>query len=359
MTLIDAFFNFFKFLCILATAFMVGFWLVKFKQDHDVTLIEYKAIEDFDELIHPVTTLCFYKSFYMNKSLNALEYIDYLEGKRKDVNRYHDIDYDKVSVNLHEHFRNITIRWKPSKTPSDSPCKDVNDCQYYNLKNNYNGFSNEGHFIKCFGIEVNKTYAKDVSSMSVFFNKNLKNAIGTSWMVQAFFNYPNQFTRPRGGPITIWQKKENNGSHYNHWEFIQITSIELLKRRNKRDKKCTTQWSRFDDLLLERHVKSVGCRAPYISDFAEFPMCNTQVGMKKSSYWGLSLQKAYNLEDPCQEMPNIDFKHAAIRTYNLNVFGVQIGFPSKGKIITQLQEVDAHSLIGNIGGYIGLFLGKF
>ena len=35
-----------------------------------------------------------------------------------------------------------------------------------------------------------------------------------------------------------------------------------------------------------------------------------------------------------------------------------VTYPSKGKTITQLQEVDAHALIGNIGGYIGLFLGK-
>ena len=28
------------------------------------------------------------------------------------------------------------------------------------------------------------------------------------------------------------------------------------------------------------------------------------------------------------------------------------------RIITQSKEVDIHSLIGNIGGYLGLFLGK-
>ena len=35
-----------------------------------------------------------------------------------------------------------------------------------------------------------------------------------------------------------------------------------------------------------------------------------------------------------------------------------IGYPDDIRIITQYQEVDVHSLIGNIGGYIGLFLGK-
>ncbi len=35
-----------------------------------------------------------------------------------------------------------------------------------------------------------------------------------------------------------------------------------------------------------------------------------------------------------------------------------IKYPEEIKIITQTKEVDVHSLIGNIGGYIVLFLGK-
>ena len=35
-----------------------------------------------------------------------------------------------------------------------------------------------------------------------------------------------------------------------------------------------------------------------------------------------------------------------------------INYPEEVKIITQSQDVDVHSLIGNIGGYLGLFLGK-
>ena len=35
-----------------------------------------------------------------------------------------------------------------------------------------------------------------------------------------------------------------------------------------------------------------------------------------------------------------------------------INYPEEVKTITQSQDVDVHSLIGNIGGYLGLFLGK-
>ena len=36
-----------------------------------------------------------------------------------------------------------------------------------------------------------------------------------------------------------------------------------------------------------------------------------------------------------------------------------MSYPEEVKRITQSKEIDVHTLIGNIGGYFGLFLGKF
>ena len=38
-------------------------------------------------------------------------------------------------------------------------------------------------------------------------------------------------------------------------------------------------------------------------------------------------------------------------------WSLSIFYPEEVKIITQSKDVDVHSLIGNIGGYLGLFLG--
>ena len=40
------------------------------------------------------------------------------------------------------------------------------------------------------------------------------------------------------------------------------------------------------------------------------------------------------------------------------LWGFGLIYPEHIRIITQSKEVDIHSLIGNIGGYIGLFLGN-
>ena len=187
----------FKFLCIFATTIMVGFWLYKFIEDHDVTLIEYKALEDLDESISPETTLCFYNTFFPNEDFNitssskfSFKYIEFLKkGYVKDVKAYNDIEYDQVSVNLENHLKKITFVWKAGKMPPGYPCKDVSYCPFYNVKNNYNGFSNDGHFLKCFGIALNNTYAKDVATMMVTFNSTLKNVIRKSLIVHVFFNF--------------------------------------------------------------------------------------------------------------------------------------------------------------------------
>ena len=38
-------------------------------------------------------------------------------------------------------------------------------------------------------------------------------------------------------------------------------------------------------------------------------------------------------------------------------WSITVEYPEEVKVIAQSKEVDVHSLIGNIGGYLGLFLG--
>ena len=40
------------------------------------------------------------------------------------------------------------------------------------------------------------------------------------------------------------------------------------------------------------------------------------------------------------------------------IWRFSISYPEHLRIIIQSKEVDIHSLIGNIGGYLGLFTGK-
>ena len=61
---------------------------------------------------------------------------------------------------------------------------------------------------------------------------------------------------------------------------------------------------------------------------------------------------------PCQGMPRIDFTYADKIPPLKGMFIVTIAYPQEIKVITQSRAVDGNALIGNIGGYIGLFLGS-
>ena len=135
-----------------------------------------------------------------------------------------------------------------------------------------------------------------------------------------------------------------------------ITNIEVVKRRNKHDEPCLDDWTHFDGLVLHKHLKKVGCSAPYQK--TNFPVCTSQEKVQESQYEATEVRKNYYPE-PCQEISNImyNFQKMPIIS-NESVFSVAVLYPDKMKVVTQQQKVDVQVLIGNIGGYIGLFLGK-
>ena len=63
--------------------------------------------------------------------------------------------------------------------------------------------------------------------------------------------------------------------------------------------------------------------------------------------------------NPCQELSNVEIEYRELPyNYTDDKTLLMIQYPAQTKFITQSQAVDLHSLIGNIGGYIGLFLGR-
>ena len=63
---------------------------------------------------------------------------------------------------------------------------------------------------------------------------------------------------------------------------------------------------------------------------------------------------------PCKGMSNIIYSAEMIdNAFVSNSLQLVVTYPKITRLIRQLRSVDLHSLIGNIGGYIGLFLGKY
>ena len=77
----------FKLLCFCTTAFMVGFWIYKYQENEDVTVIEYKSLDKEINFTYPEVTLCFATPKFRNEDINftrepefTQRYTNYLKG---------------------------------------------------------------------------------------------------------------------------------------------------------------------------------------------------------------------------------------------------------------------------------------
>ena len=221
----------------------------------------------------------------------------------------------------------------------------------------YNGFWST-YFVKCFSAGIDSQYIKDISQFYVGFNSEFRYVLNKVSDTVLFFFQPNQFLRPREEPEEpkfIWRKSDN----FSNAEMFQITSLELLKRRDKHNDKCLTKWNEYDNLVLKHFLSSVGCRPPYIND-DETNFCNTKQKLQQARYNGWSYAKKSKVLNPCQELSLINYKHDFYPSEHeaKDLYLLSVSYPPIIKLIKQSQAVDPHSLIGNIGGYIGLFLGS-
>ena len=143
-----------------------------------------------------------------------------------------------------------------------------------------------------------------------------------------------------------------NGQKMGEW--IIMSSIEVLKRRNKMSNPCVEDWMHYDDLVLNTHISSVECESPYQRQNGK--LCTTKREMKSSQY-EVDIAKAKYLPPPCQEITDVKYKTNKLLNLPDRVPVVSFIYPNLMKLISQNQSVNIHALIGNIGGYIGLFLG--
>jgi hypothetical protein len=139
-----------------------------------------------------------------------------------------------------------------------------------------------------------------------------------------------------------------------------INKVEILRRRNKPKEPCMAHWKNWDELTFRRQTENIGCTARYHEVRQNFPVCSTAEEMLKwRNMMDIIKKEQYFL--PCQGMPRIDFEFTETTKTSLfnvtDLFTLTIGYPEQAKLITQSRAVDFNTLIGNIGGYIGLFLG--
>ena len=217
----------------------------------------------------------------------------------------------------------------------------------------FSGF-NYGVYLKCFGMGTNNLHMSEVQFVAHEFNQSgiLHDFDSSNGQVYAGFHYPNQYLLRIAVKFFRFDQTLNDGIV----ELFWITGVEILKRRNKHNEPCNKEWMVLDEVSLQRHIAGAGCRAPYLAAYKQFPVCSTKTQIKQS-YYDFDNAKNNLYFPPCIGLSKIDFVHDRLASFLKDKFTLFITYPDKVKIITQSQKVDGHSVLGNIGGYIGLFLG--
>ena len=363
----------FKTICGIAAVFMVGFWIFNYHENDDVSVIQYVPLDTTTDISYPELSICIAMPFiYQNLSWNssvdvsAVQYNRYLNGLTSFREEYRRINFDNVTLNLLEYVQNVVIykRDENETTNQEITCNGVKDCPYVKFKHNYVGTTTGPPVMyRCFGFEIDRQSFQQndthIDSLLVvfkpdldkFFNEIRYHDFGQIFLV---FNLPGQMIKGIRTRRPIWKKPANAETNM---LFIKVNSMEILRRRNKRKEQCLVDWASFDDMVLKKYDETRTCSPPYRKSGK--PSCTTMREISDSMYDSHKMRKNYG-QEPCEEMTNIVFREKGTKTKNIYKESLKLVYvyPLSTKVIHQIKAIDFQALIGNIGGYIGLFLGK-
>ena len=154
----------------------------------------------------------------------------------------------------------------------------------------------------------------------------------------------------------------------NYMIKILTQGIDIIERRSKRNDVCKQHWWNDDDEIIDDMVKDVGCTLKYWNTNSSVPICQLQ-----QDYISLRTPTIVVVDDtflkkyipPCREIQTIMFSNTVSELKgsesqkNSDPYSiVKVQFKSTMyKMIRNVRAFNEESLIGNLGGYVGLFLG--
>ena len=353
---------FFKFLCLVTAFCMSGYWIYKYWKDEDITVIEYKAFKDSEMMNLHATSICFSNPFKTsngslenNKTLNTENYLKLLRGDNSFNRKYEAISFENDTLNILDYLDNITLiqRLSIEQRRPDLTCSNPKNCSFVSFKNNLNLFSGPTTFVKCYEMKVKKEFSKSIRFIILGFKNMFESVVGQSEGIFALFRYPGQILTDMTPDKILWK----NASEKETLTMFKFASIEILRRRYKRNRECLSDFMSYDDVKIKKVMQNIRCKALYHNLEYDIPICNRSEQLAMFNVLHLEQVKT---PPPCEEIPQVSFKVLKMLVGNAyGYYPLQIEFPKKMKLITQQQLIDIHALIGNIGGYIGLFLGAF
>ena len=349
-------------ICVIATILLTSYCLYQYIRDDDFSLISFKKYHKDTDSIYPAISLCF--SDYLNRSLfqnasSEKEYKDFLRGYIKEDEGLAMIDYKDAVIEIDQFILEIfqnsynqddntytekvyrprigKVPWMPTFYPS----LNIPDW-------------------KCWTFEV--SYVKDqyVTYFSVIlksdiFRDSTRKELGNFLIM---LSYPDQLV---GSRVQKYSWRPMN--YHKYTMAFEIQNVIIFKQRNKHGDSCNQDWRNSDTLLAQKLVKEIGCRPPFFDITTSLTQCENS-----TKYANLTQKLAELIQEPCQKVEKILYSYDEYTSdFGGSIYGVQentsmfkmmIEFQGETFMeIEQTRSYDVQNLVGNAGGYVGLFLG--
>ena len=330
---------------------MTLFWCYKFLLDEDLCVVDYKTFEESPDVEYPMLSICLNNPFIesalqqYDASMTQTRYVEILKGNAQmpvPVN----IDFNNVVKNLSSLILADQIRFQ-----NGSHLKGW----FPNILNQipevtFSGFVHED-FMMCIGL---RPMSRNMKYAMFGFNSSLfPNGIRQNRNFSTRLHLPNKFMISENTFKSTWPERPPKKEYL--MAFV-LNQIDILKRRNKRNEPCIPDLLSFDNVVLNSHLESFNCRPPYQKIGTNHTICSSSKDLQLSKIESTTLS---NMKKACTSAEIITYTY---EEYDTNKNGSDwvwfvIDYPKKFKEIKMVKAVNFQTVIGNAGGYVGLFLG--
>ena len=230
----------FKAICLSVTAGMIVYWIVKYIKNEDVSVVEHRLIKNMETVLQPEFTICVVNPFIeeklgdINPDITTQKYLQYLSGEIPGDATYKGIDYENVTIQLLKYLNYVQIIGRFSDGQKYKNCTNIYKCPFIGIKNNLNMVYDSSTFYKCFGIKPSEFYGSKIFGIHMVFSRELRHLVGMVGNVFMGFNFPQQLMQDYMAG-QYWNNLNTTG----YAEWFKITTVELLKRRNKASEPCS------------------------------------------------------------------------------------------------------------------------
>lgn len=349
-------------ICVITTVGLTIYCIYQYSRNEDVSQISFKQYHEDEDSIYPAISLCL--TDYLNRTVlkdgsSEKEYKNFMKGKSWS-DEMSKIDYDDAIIDINDYILAIAQSFHDKENDEWGQTTYLPKAGMTGWKPLFYPSLSLPEW-RCWTFEIDYKDNQMVSSFflsirSNIFRDSIRKPYG-NFMIS--LSYPGQIA---GAKVTKYNWMPMNYTQY-RMEF-EIENVVILKQRQKQGNRCNDDWKSNDELAEKRFVEAMGCIPIFLNVSSSLPKC-----IRHTEYATAIKQNGFSLSlEPCQRVEKVMYSYNEYQTYtNVSSWGVaettemfEIAMLFQGNtfmFIEQTRSYDVQTLVGNAGGYVGLFLG--